>query len=311
MAVPLAVAGVVPTVVAPPALRVAIAGLGLIGGSAGLALRAAGHAVVGYARREETRRLAVQCGAVDDAPATLAEAVAGAQVVLLAPPVLAMRELLGLVAPHLAPGAVVTDAASTKADIERWALDLLPAGARWVGSHPMAGKETAGIEHADSALFRERTWCVVPPPGADPEAVAVVTRLARDTGARTMEIDAASHDRAVAAVSHMPFMAAAAIAQSVIARESFGEIASIAGPGLRDMTRLASGDAVMHRDICLTNRDNLVAELEEYVARLSQAISLLRRQPDPDDAAGHPAVAEMGAYFADLKTARDTWLASR
>jgi prephenate dehydrogenase len=306
-------------------VRIAVVSLGLIGGSAALALRAAGHTVAGYARRESTRRLALERGAVDAAPATLAEAVAEAEVVLLAPPVLSMRELLAQVAPHLAPGAVVTDAASTKADVERWALALLPRGprgARWVGSHPMAGKETAGLEHADGTLFRGRTWCVVPPRGADPDAVALVARLARDTGARTLEIDAAAHDRAVAAVSHLPFMAAAAMARSVIARDRFGEMAPIAGTGLRDMTRLASGDAVMHRDICLTNRDNVIDELERYVARLNEAIALLRRQPDPDAAAaadaagepgdvGSPAAQELGAYFADLKTARDAWLARR
>lgn len=219
-----------------------------------------------------------------------------------------MRDLLAQVAPHLRPGSVVTDAASTKADVERWALAVLPRDVHWVGSHPMAGKETAGIEHADGALFQGRTWCVVPPPDADEGAVATVTRLARDTGARTLKIDAAAHDCAVAAVSHMPFMASAAVAQSVIAQDRFDEIAAIAGSGLRDMTRLASGDPTMHRDICLTNRDNLIDELERYVQHLQNAIALLRRLPAPDAAVDHSATADLGNYFTSLKTARDTWL---
>lgn len=208
----------------------------------------------------------------------------------------------------------MTDAASTKAAVERWALDVLPAHVRWVGGHPMAGKETAGIEHADGTLFRGRTWCIVPPPAADPHAVALVTALARDTGAHTLEIDAASHDRAVAAVSHLPFVAAAALAHAVIGDASFEHISAIAGTGLRDMTRLASGDATMHRDIALTNRDNLVAQLEHYVACLHEVIALLRRVSKPDatgDAVDEPAVRELGAYFAGLKQARDVWLDRR
>ena len=271
-------------------------------------LRAAGHVVIGYARRQETRALAISCGAADVTPGSLAETVQ-ADVVLLAPPVLAMKSLLAEIAPHLAPGTVVTDAASTKADPERWALGALPHGVHWVGSHPMAGKETAGLEHADSNLFRDRTWCIVPPPNADAEAVASVTRLAQDTGARTMQIDAAEHDRAVAAVSHLPFTAAAALAQSVIARETFALVAPVAGTGLRDMTRLASGDAVMHRDIVLTNRDNLVHELEQYALAIQEAIALLRRLPSPDDVEGDPAAAELGDWFAGLRDARDTRLA--
>ena len=288
----------------PRPARIAIVGLGLIGGSAALALRAAGHHVIGYARREATRALALELGAVHEAPATLAAAVQ-AEVVLLAPPVLAIRDLLREMAPHLHPGTVVTDAASTKRQVERWALESLPRGVHWVGGHPMAGKETSGLEHADGALFRERTWCIVPPPDADPDAVRVVTQIAADTGARTLEIDAAAHDRAVAAVSHLPFTAAAALADAVICEDRFREQAPIAGTGLRDMTRLASGDATMHRDIVLTNRDNLVESLERYVASLGETIALLKRLPESGE---DTTTTELGEYFARLKRARDAWL---
>jgi prephenate dehydrogenase len=244
-------------------------------------------------------------GAVDEAPAALADAVK-ADVVLLTPPVLAIRDLLQEIATHLTDGTVVTDAASTKRHVERWALETLPATVHWVGGHPMAGKETAGLEHADGALFRGRTWCIVPPPGADPVAVRVVTQLAADSGARTLEIDAAAHDRAVAVVSHLPFTAAAALADAVICDPRFGEIAAIAGTGLRDMTRLASGDATMHRDIVLTNRDNLVESLGHYVACLQSALSMLKGEADGENG---DAASELGEYFARLKSARDAWLA--
>ena len=288
----------------PRTARIAVVGLGLIGGSAALALRAAGHHVLGYARREATRALALELGAVDDAPATLGEAVA-ADVVLLAPPVLAIRDLLREMTPYLKSGTVVTDAASTKLHVERWALETLPAGVQWVGGHPMAGKETAGLEHADAALFRGRTWCIVPPPGATASAVEMVEQIALATGARTLRIDAAAHDRAVAAVSHLPFTAAAALADAVIRDAAFREVAPIAGTGLRDMTRLASGDATMHRDIVLTNRENLLDSLERYVASLEHVMALLRRLPDGEES---EAADELGAYFAGLKRARDEWL---
>jgi prephenate dehydrogenase len=295
-------------------VRVAIAGLGLIGGSAALAWRAAGHTVLGYARRPETRRLALERGAVDDVSDTLA-GLAGAEVVVLAPPVLAVRELMVGLAPWLSPGAVVTDVASTKRCIERWAADLLPPGVAFVGGHPMAGKETAGLEHADGALFRERTWCVVPPAGVAGEAVRAVTRLALDAGSRPLLLGAEEHDRAVAATSHLTFMAATALCETVVAGEHFREQAPVAGSGLRDTTRLASGDPLMHRDICLTNRDFLVQALEAYAERLGAVTALLRRLPGPETfpgpaaaGASGDAVADLERYFDNLKVARDEWL---
>jgi prephenate dehydrogenase len=295
-------------------VRVAIAGLGLIGGSAGIAWRAAGHTVVGYARRPETRRLALERGAVDEVSETLA-GLAGAEVVVLAPPVLAVRELLAGLAPWLSPGAVVTDVASTKRCIERWAAELLPPGVAFVGGHPMAGKETAGLEHADGALFRDRTWCVVPPAGVDGAAVRAVTRLALDAGSRPLPLGAEEHDRAVAATSHLTFVVATALCETVVAGEHFREQAPVAGSGLRDTTRLASGDPLMHRDICLTNRDFLVKALEAYAERLGAVTALLRRLPGPEAFPGPAAagvagdaVADLERYFDNLKVARDEWL---
>jgi prephenate dehydrogenase len=266
--------------------------------------------VAGFARRIETRRQAIELGAVDTAPATLAATLEGAAVVVLAPPVLAIRDLLRQAGPLLSPGTIVTDVASTKGDVERWAAELLPPGIDFVGGHPMAGKETAGIEFADGDLFRGRTWCIVPPAGVDPLAVARVTELARDTGARTLEIAAGEHDRAVAATSHLPFMVSAALCDAVVTRDDFRRLLPVAGTGLRDLTRLASGDALMHRDICLTNRAALIGEMEAFAVRLAEVTDLLRRLPEPEDAAGDGAVDELQRLFLDLKDARDAWLRS-
>lgn len=270
-------------------------------------MRATGHVVVGYARRPETRRRAREMGAADEVYDTLAKAVGG-DVLLLATPVLAMRQLLIDVAPHVPAGTVVSDVASTKVHVERWARRYLPAHVRFVGGHPMAGRETAGIEYADGDLFRGRTWCIVPPMGAERTAVELVTRLAADTGATPLQLTAAGHDRAVAATSHLPFMAAATLCQAVIARDDFDQMAPMAGTGLRDTTRLASGDAFMHRDICLTNRDHLLRELEHFSDRLAEVTELVRRLPEPDLAENSPELAELEAFFARLKHERDGWV---
>lgn len=282
--------------------------MGLIGGSAGLALRAAGHTVVGYARRAEVRARAKEIGAADTTPDSLARA-ARADVVLLAAPVLALRQLMADLAPHLATHTIVTDVASTKRTVERWARHLLPAHAHFVGGHPMAGKEQAGIEHADGALFRGRTWCIVPPPGADARAVETVTRLAAATGARPLQIGAADHDRAVAATSHLPFTASIVLALTVLGRAEFPRLAAVAGSGLRDTTRLASGDPVMHRDICLSNRDHLVRELELLSDRLAEVTDVIRRLPDPEFAEGDLRLEELERLFAEIKSVRDAWQA--
>ena len=249
-------------------------------------------------------------GAVHAAPDALAEA-ATAEIVVLAPPVLAVRSLMKELGPSLSPGSIVTDAASTKVDVERWAAALLPGHVEWIGGHPMAGKETAGLEHAEATLFHGRTWCVVPPSGARADSVNRIRQLATDAGATPLEIDAERHDRAVAKVSHLPFMAAAALAHAVIDDDDFESIERIAGTGLRDMTRLASGDPTMHRDIVLTNRVNVVRSLERYVASLEETLALLRALPTPEDAESHRSTRDLSEYFAHLKAARDAWLGRR
>ncbi len=288
-------------------MRVAIIGLGLIGGSAGMAFRRAGHTVAGYARRAATLRRAIELGAVDEPAETLAQA-AQAEVLVLAAPVLAIRDLLADLGPLLPSGAIVTDVASTKRQVETWALQLLPAGVHFVGGHPMAGKETAGIDYADGALFRGRTWCIVPPPRASEGAVAAVAQLAADTGALTIRMTAAEHDAMVAATSHLPFTVSALLCDAVLGRQGFDRLAPVAGPGLRDLTRLASGDALMHRDICVTNRDNLVRELEYFSQRLAEVTALIRALPDAERASGDGALAALEDWFRRLKQARDAWL---
>jgi len=291
-----------------PILHVAVLGLGLIGGSAAQAWRNRGHRITGWSRRAETVSLAVDRGIIDDGAGSAASAAAGADVVVLAPPVLAMREVLRAIAPVLRSGAIVTDVASTKQAPERWASELLPAHTHWVGAHPMAGKELSGLNHVDPNLFRGRTWVVVPPPGASRHAVAVVERLGQEAGSRIVEMDAASHDEAVANVSHLPFMVSTALSAAVIGSERFADWSSVAASGLRDLTRLASGDAIMHRDICATNRNQIADAMERFAAAFAEMAAQVRALPDDHDSSTTGELAGIGSMFDRVKAVRDAWL---
>ena len=218
---------------------------------------------------------------------------------MLAVPVLATQAVFRQLAPQLTPGTIVTDVASTKARILGWAAELLPATVHFVGGHPMAGRETAGIEHAEATLFRGRTWCIVAPEAAPPAAVEAVTALATATGALPLALDAATHDAAVAATSHVPFLAAKALAEAVLMQPDWPRIQPLASTGLRDTTRLASGNALMHRDICVSNRAAILQQLDHFRERLDALATLIREGDDE----------ELLAYFERLKTERDRFVA--
>ena len=292
----------------PTFLRISVVGLGLIGASAAAAWRQAGHLVSGWGPRLVTRDTALARGFVDAAPESLAETVANSDVVVLAAPVLAIRQLLTDIAPHLAAGTVVTDVASTKASVEEWALGVLPANVEWVGGHPMAGRETAGIDHADPTLFNNRVWVVVPSSNASDVSVGRVVRLATDAGSKVITMTAADHDVAVAQVSHVPFMISTALSDAVIGNRRFGEWAPVAATGLRDITRLASGDATMHRDICVTNRDNIAKGLEDVSAVLADLARQVRELPNPASAIGSEELEVLDQTFRRIKYDRDGWL---
>lgn len=253
--------------------RIAILGLGLMGGSLGLALKARGYRgrVAGYARRPDLRREALARHAVDTAHAEPRLAAAGADLVVLCVPVRAMPGLLERALPGLAPGAVVTDVGSTK----RWLAGelnrrLRAAGVSFVGAHPLAGSEQQGLTAARADLYEQRL-CVVTPEGAPAGAVRRVRQLWRAVGARVRLLPAAEHDAAVARTSHTPHLASAALARLAVAAGMAG--ARVSGPGLRDMTRLAGGSPEVWRDIVWTNRPAILEALEA----LSEDLSGLRR----------------------------------
>ncbi|HVB60234.1 MAG TPA: prephenate dehydrogenase [Ktedonobacteraceae bacterium] len=250
--------------------RVAIIGLGLIGGSIGLALHKAKAAqeVTGYDLGKGVTDQARKMGAIDVPCNALADAVRGAELVVLATPVGAMRALLQNSADAVTPGAVVTDVASTKTQVISWAEEFLPAQVAFVGGHPMTGKEQSGVEAADAALFQGRIYCLTPTPRTRPAAINKVSSFVEALGGRVRFLEPAEHDGQVAGVSHLPFVASIALMKVVGESAAWGDAARLAAGGFRDMTRLAAGSPEMYRDICLTNRDALLRWIDDYIATL-------------------------------------------
>ncbi|MEP6871290.1 MAG: prephenate dehydrogenase/arogenate dehydrogenase family protein [Anaerolineaceae bacterium] len=262
--------------------RIAIIGTGLIGTSIGLNLRARkdrNFEVVGADRDRANARLAKKMGALDGEAGSLEEAVEGAGLVVIAVPVLAAQSILKELGKFLAPGVVVTDTCSTKADILRWADELLPETAHFVGGHPMAGRETSGPGAATADLFKGATWAITPSPRADEQAVGIVMGFVESLGASPMYIDPVEHDQYAAAVSHLPLLLSVTLFRMV--RDSVGweDASLLAGPGFKDMTRLASGDPTMSRDIMATNREAVV----HWIGRMQEELTLVRKAVDDGD----------------------------
>ena len=283
-------------------MRVSIVGLGLIGGSMGLALRRASAdvEVVGFARRHEVACRAVELGAVNRAVEHLLEAVAGADLVLIATPVMAIKDVMKAMAQALDAGCIVTDAGSTKAQVMAWAGELLPPTVSFVGGHPMAGKELAGIEAADARLFVGCTYCLTPGAGATVEATETVEGLVRQIGAKPFFVDAEQHDSLVGAISHLPMLMSAALVSMAAGSPNWPEMAGLAATGFRDITRLASGSPQMSRDICLTNRDAITLWLDEYVKELTRFRHLVSDGGE-----------ELERALIRAKEQRDIWLRER
>ncbi len=250
--------------------RVAIIGLGLIGGSIGLALRSTQEArqVVGYDPAPGAGELARRVGAVDLAHSTLTDTVYKADLIILATPVGAMRSLLSDLAIMASPGTVITDAASTKSQVISWAEEFLPTTISFVGGHPMAGKETSGVGVADATLFQNCMYCLTPTEKTSPAALKTVSALAEILGAHVLFLDPVAHDNLVSQVSHLPFLVSTALMNTLANKSSWKDAALLASSGFRDTTRLAAGSPEMYRDICLTNSEAIVSVLDEYIETL-------------------------------------------
>ncbi|MDA0352158.1 MAG: prephenate dehydrogenase/arogenate dehydrogenase family protein [Chloroflexi bacterium] len=252
--------------------QVAILGTGLIGTSIGLALKANSEVknleLVGYDRELINLRQAKKIGAVDRIEPNIANAVRDAHLIVLAAPVLANHRMLEYIAPHLPEGAVVTDTGSTKGATMAAAAEHLPRGVSFVGGHPMAGKTEVGPGHADPTLFKGARWIVTAPASAPENAVKSVFSLAEAVGAIPMIMDPQEHDAYVAAISHLPMVAAHAMFGLVRRSEAWPELSLLAAGGFKSSTRLAATDPSMAYDILATNREQTIHWLDRFIDEL-------------------------------------------
>jgi prephenate dehydrogenase len=282
--------------------KVAIIGLGLIGGSLGLAIKRAQPAnttVIGYDRDWDVAQRAIKAGAVQQLAETPEAVVADANLVVIATPIIAVHRIFEAIGPHLQPGTVVTDVASTKGDVLRWSRSL-PPKVYFVGGHPMAGKEKSGPEAADESLFDGRPYCIVPSPDAHPGAVNAVVGLAQAVGAVPFFLDPDEHDAYAAAISHVPLVSSIALFKLARGSQAWPELAAMSGPAFKDLTRLASGEPEMTHYIFMTNKDNLVHWLDRYIGELKKLSEMIQ-------------TAEPEALFRDVaetQMERDTFLNS-
>ncbi len=283
--------------------RVVIAGVGLIGGSFALALKAAGavQEVVGIGRTRAALDTALQLGVIDRIAENWSDAMVGAELVLLAMPVGQMGANMNALAPFLKADCIVTDAGSTKADVVLAARAALGDKIhQFVPGHPIAGAEKSGASAASVGLYRGRRVVLTSLPENSVAAVERISGLWELCGAKVSHLSADEHDKVFAAVSHLPHLLAFALVDEFADRENSDQLFNFAAGGFRDFTRIASSHPEMWRDICIANRQALLGEVDAYMAQLMRARVLLASA----DAAG------LEAMFNVARTRRDAWMES-
>jgi len=280
---------------------VAVVGVGLIGGSFALALKAANACarVIGVGRGTANLRLALERGVIDAAETDVAKAVRDADLVLLAAPVAQFERIFREIAPAMKADAVLTDGGSTKRDVVAAARATLgPRLPRFVAAHPIAGAEQSGAAAAKATLFQERRVVLTPMAESDPDAVARVEAAWAACGARLSRMGVEEHDGVLAAVSHLPHLLAYALVDDIASRPNAAQLFGYAAGGFRDFTRIASSHPEMWRDICVANRDRLLQELGTFEAKLQHVARLLE--------SGDGAALER--LFGEARAARERWL---
>lgn len=283
-------------------LNLAIIGVGLIGGSLGLCLKdkmGDDIYITGQCRTRKSMDLAIEMGAVDFVSSDIEEVVKDADVIFLSTPVLQMVPMVEKMLPYLKSGAIITDAGSTKQFIWKNLKKILPADIYYVAGHPMTGREMSGVTAAKKDLFENKCYVIVENTGAPKEATDKICDLVRLTGADLETLDIAQHDRCASVISHIPHVAAAGLV--TLLNRSHGDMEAclkLAGGGFKDTTRIASSNADMWADICMTNQEaitNHLKLLQGIIAEVIVAIESGDRQAVHD-------------YFAESKKRRDSIL---
>ena len=280
-------------------LQLAIIGVGLIGGSLGLCLKdrlGDDIYITGLSRTESSMSAALLRGAVDMASADLEAVVSDADIIFLSPPVLQIVPMVERMLPYLKKGAILTDAGSTKQYVWEHLKKILPPDIYYVSGHPMTGKEKSGVQAADKDLFVNKCYVIVEDTGAPPEVLERVVSLLRLTGANLTTLDIAKHDRCASVISHVPHVTAAALV--TLLNRSQGDMESclkLAGGGFKDTTRIASSNADMWADICMTNPEAITGHLRALQGILGEVIEAIEQGDRPG----------IYNYFAAAKKRRD------
>jgi len=282
--------------------KLAIIGVGLIGGSLGLCLKDAlgdDIYITGLCRTEVSMRQAISLGAVDEASSDLNTVVGDADIVYLSPPVLQIVPMVEKILPHLKDGAILTDAGSTKGAVYEALHKILPPHIYYVPGHPMTGREKSGVEAATKDLFAHKAYVIIDDPMVPQEIKDRLMMVLRYTGANFTTLDLAQHDRCAAVISHVPHLAAAALV--TLLNRSGDDLASclkLIGGGFKDTTRIASSNADMWADICMTNRVPITDTLHTLQNILGEVITAV-------EAGDRQAVHD---YFSASKARRDSIL---
>ncbi|MEO5862106.1 MAG: prephenate dehydrogenase/arogenate dehydrogenase family protein [Burkholderiales bacterium] len=282
--------------------KLALFGIGLIGGSFALALRRAGAAqhIVGVGRSQNNLDDALRLGIIDQATTDSVQAVQGADFVMLATPVGQMEGLLGAIAPHLSSNPVITDGGSTKQDVVAYARTKLGKNfPRFVPGHPIAGTEKSGATAADGELYCGRKVILTPESDTDRAAIEAVRGSWRACLAEVHLMRPAEHDAVFAAISHLPHLLAFSLVDWMARKPNHRALFQFAAGGFRDFTRIASSSPEMWRDICLANRSALLAELADYRAELALLQDCLERSD----------AEQLETLFSRARATRDDWLA--
>ena len=282
--------------------KITIIGVGLLGGSIGLAVRQRRLAaeVAGFVRRAASLKDCEKAGAVDYATTDLLAAVSNADLVILCTPLSQMRARVEKMLPALKRGAIVTDVGSAKTGVVREIYGLIrKAGAHFIGSHTMAGAEKTGVQAAKADLFVNAVCVVTPAKNSNPAALRTVEQFWKSLGGRILRLTPQLHDQFVSRSSHLPHIVAAALANWVLDPAWPKAQAQLCASGFRDTSRIASGSPEMWRDIALANRNNLVKSLDDFIAGLQKFQTSLKKSN----------VEAVTKYFETAKLRRDAWCA--
>ena len=279
--------------------KICIIGVGLIGGSFVRGLKKANQVeqVFGYGKGKESLAKAKELGAIDEFSLDIDKAIDGAEMVVIATPVDSIEEVFRLIRPHISKSTIITDVGSTKTSIIDSAKSVFgEVPTNFIPAHPIAGKENSGVDYSDPDLFINKRVILTPLENSEPEAIKIVTNFWESLGAIVETMNATDHDDLLAMTSHLPHMLAFSLMDYLISTNP--KAIDYAAGGFKDFSRIASGDSVMWRDICLNNAKEITKHIENYQQSLSKLSELINQQNSDG----------LEELFMEAKSARDNWL---